>query len=193
MPLEQRANYDVIVVGGGPAGAAVARRLAALGHAVALAEGARYPRPHVGVSLSPAVLPLLDAMGARPAIEAAYFKPSNRTMIWWSESVPMIREATSEAGLHVDRGRFDMLLLGHAAAAGVTVFQPAHAGRPCRVPGGGWQIAIDHDGTPTAAYFTFLDRSGRVHPPQPKRVVQAHHLDCVRRLPSLQLLTNIGQ
>jgi hypothetical protein len=30
---------------------------------------------------------------------------------------------------------------------------------------------LDHDGRPTAAHFTFLDRSGRVHPPQPKRVV----------------------
>jgi hypothetical protein len=29
---------------------------------------------------------------------------------------------------------------------------------------------LDHDGTPTAAHFTFVDRSGRVHPPQPKRV-----------------------
>ena len=29
---------------------------------------------------------------------------------------------------------------------------------------------LDHDGTPTAAHFTFRDRSGRVHPPQPKRV-----------------------
>jgi hypothetical protein len=28
----------------------------------------------------------------------------------------------------------------------------------------------DHDGTPTVAHFTFLDRSGRVHPPQPKRI-----------------------
>ena len=28
----------------------------------------------------------------------------------------------------------------------------------------------DHDGTPTVAHFTFLDRSGRVYPPQPKRL-----------------------
>ncbi len=28
----------------------------------------------------------------------------------------------------------------------------------------------DHDGTPTVAHFTFVDRLGRVHPPQPKRV-----------------------
>ena len=27
----------------------------------------------------------------------------------------------------------------------------------------------DHDGTPTVAHFTFADRSGRIHPPQPKR------------------------
>ena len=29
---------------------------------------------------------------------------------------------------------------------------------------------LDHDGKPTAAHFTFVDSSGRVHPPQPKRV-----------------------
>jgi len=29
---------------------------------------------------------------------------------------------------------------------------------------------LQHDGTPTAAHFTFVDRSGRVHPPQPKRL-----------------------
>ena len=28
----------------------------------------------------------------------------------------------------------------------------------------------DHDGTPTVAHFTFNDRSGHVHPPQPKRL-----------------------
>jgi hypothetical protein len=28
----------------------------------------------------------------------------------------------------------------------------------------------DHDGTPTVAHFTFVDRLGRVYPPQPKRV-----------------------
>jgi hypothetical protein len=29
----------------------------------------------------------------------------------------------------------------------------------------------DHDGTPTVAHFTFVDRPGHVYPPQPKRVV----------------------
>jgi hypothetical protein len=28
----------------------------------------------------------------------------------------------------------------------------------------------DHDGTPTVAHFIFIDRSGHVHPPQPKQV-----------------------
>ncbi len=28
----------------------------------------------------------------------------------------------------------------------------------------------DHDGTPTVAHLTFSDRSGRIHPPQPKRI-----------------------
>jgi len=28
----------------------------------------------------------------------------------------------------------------------------------------------DHDGAPTVAHFTFVDRSGHVHPPQSKRI-----------------------
>jgi flavin-dependent dehydrogenase len=155
MPAEPRANYDVCVVGGGPAGATAACRLAALGHAVALAEAARYPRPHVGVSLSPAVLPLLDAIGARAVVEAAGFVRSNRTVIWWSEPAPVMRVDPGAAGLHVDRGWFDELLLRHAAAAGVTVFQPARASRPRRHPGG-WQVTLDHGGTSRHLTARFL-------------------------------------
>ena len=56
-------RWDVIVVGGGPAGSCCAHLLAAAGHRVLLAEAAAFPRFSVGESLLPSVLPVLSRMG----------------------------------------------------------------------------------------------------------------------------------
>jgi 2-polyprenyl-6-methoxyphenol hydroxylase-like FAD-dependent oxidoreductase len=50
---------EICVVGGGPAGAVAAMRLAQLGHDVVLLEKADFPRRHVGEGLSPGTWPLL--------------------------------------------------------------------------------------------------------------------------------------
>ena len=51
---------DVIVIGGGPAGSASATLLARQGWQVRLFERERFPREHVGESLLPASLPILE-------------------------------------------------------------------------------------------------------------------------------------
>ena len=50
---ELEDNYDVIVVGGGPAGSTTAALIAEHGHSVLLLERAALPRFHVGESLIP--------------------------------------------------------------------------------------------------------------------------------------------
>jgi len=60
---------DVLVIGGGPAGAVAATLLADAGHRVLVLERERFPRYHIGESLLSATLPILDAVGATPAIE----------------------------------------------------------------------------------------------------------------------------
>ncbi|MEZ5990143.1 MAG: FAD-dependent oxidoreductase [Planctomycetota bacterium] len=57
-------DFDVVVVGGGPAGSHLALRLARAGTRVALVEARRFPRAKpCGEFLSPACVPLLDELG----------------------------------------------------------------------------------------------------------------------------------
>ncbi len=66
------SSYDVIVAGGGPAGAATATHLARAGRAVLLLERARFPRDKpCGEFLSPPVRGLLQELGVYPAVLAA--------------------------------------------------------------------------------------------------------------------------
>lgn len=114
----------VCVIGGGPAGAVFALRMAALGHAVTLVERAAFPRRALGEALTPGVRPLLDTVGAGDAIEAGGGLPVARIRHLW-DGPAQWRDGGQAAGCTVDRGRFDARLLDHARAAGVEVLQPA--------------------------------------------------------------------
>lgn len=151
---------DVCVIGGGPAGSALAARLAALGNSVVLVERAEFPRRHLGESLTPGVLPLLQAMGAGVLLNEANASTVKSVLVNWDGG---IRERTGpEAqGMLVDRGRFDALLLKHARAAGVRVLQPAIF-RDCRPVAEGWLIALERGGEAIPVSARFLaDASGR--------------------------------
>lgn len=64
-------EWDVIVVGAGPAGSATARLLAAAGHAVLLLDRERFPRAKpCGDCLSAGVTPLLGRLGLLDAVLA---------------------------------------------------------------------------------------------------------------------------
>jgi flavin-dependent dehydrogenase len=46
--MERCLKVEVCVIGGGPAGSTLARRLALLGHEVCLVEWLAFPRWHIG-------------------------------------------------------------------------------------------------------------------------------------------------
>jgi flavin-dependent dehydrogenase len=114
--------YDVCVIGGGPAGAALALRLAKLGRRTILIERDAFPRLHVGESLTGGTLPLLEVLGVRDEIENAGFLAAPRATVLWAGQ---LRLHETHGGYQVNRGIFDALLLNAARRAGVEVRQPA--------------------------------------------------------------------
>ena len=65
-----KTRCEVLVIGGGPAGSTAAGLLAEYGYGVVLLEKARHPRFHIGESLLPANLPLLERLGVADEVRA---------------------------------------------------------------------------------------------------------------------------
>ncbi|MEM1290964.1 MAG: FAD-dependent oxidoreductase [Cyanobacteria bacterium P01_H01_bin.162] len=153
---------EICVVGGGPAGAVIARQLARLGHQVCLVEKAAFPRAHIGESLPPSILPVLDLLDLRQIVEAAGACRPESAFIRWSTHLPFEKPYDPEAGFLVDRGRLDQLLLAAAQAAGVTVLQPAAAGRPTSLGPSQWTLPVRTSAGQTTINAQFLiDATGK--------------------------------
>src|SRR5437667_392359 len=132
---------DVLVIGGGPAGAVAATLLADAGHRVLVLERERFPRYHIGESLLSATLPILDAVGATPAIERHGFlhKPGG-TFQWGRQREPWSFRFREDPGgrphaYQVVRAEFDQLLLENARAHGAGV-REEHAVTAVEADGG---------------------------------------------------------
>jgi flavin-dependent dehydrogenase len=119
-------SVDIAVLGGGPAGSAVAIKAAQLGHKVCVIERGCGPRHcQFGQSLAPSILPLFDVLGVRDAIEAARFPCSSGVLVLWGENFPRYREFESGKGFHIERRVFDAILRQAAMRFGAVVLCPA--------------------------------------------------------------------
>lgn len=129
-PVEQISRTcDVLVIGGGPAGATAAALLAERGHQVTLLEKDHHPRFHIGESLLPANLPLFEKMGLKDEIQgigmqkwaAEFVSPWHDTQQKfefgdaWDKSMPFAYQ--------VRRSEFDEILIRNAARKGATVIE----------------------------------------------------------------------
>ena len=118
---------DVVVIGGGPAGSTAATMLASHGHSVLLLERERFPRDHVGESMLPASVPVLQELGVLEQVEEAGFLPKyGATMVWGTGQQPWswYFEETNTRYPHsyqVWRPQFDQILLENSRAHGVDV------------------------------------------------------------------------
>ena len=120
-------SCDIVVIGGGPGGSTCATLLADQGYRVTLLERARFPREHVGESLLPASIPVLEQIGVMPAIEAAGFVVKHgATLVWGKDPDPWSWYFADDPGqrptsFQVVRSEFDHILLKNAAEHGVDV------------------------------------------------------------------------
>ena len=157
------AMWDVVVIGGGPAGAAAARLLVSWGHRVALV--ARRPsRVHLAESLPPSCLHTLERVGLRDVVDAGAFVRSSGNTVWWGAQ-PTRRElfAADAYGYQVSRGVFDELLLTAALRQGVHVFRDTMATDVAALSGDEWSVSLvrgDSTGVELQCHWV-LDCSGR--------------------------------
>ena len=113
---------DVVIVGGGPAGAAAGRLLAAWGHAVLLFAKRGSAAETLAESIPPSCRKLFQAIGVLDAVDAAGFYRSTGNTIWWGPGESRSEcFADGELGYQVRRRELDQLLVAQAEAAGVRV------------------------------------------------------------------------
>jgi len=115
-------DYDVTVVGGGPAGATAATLLAQYGHSVLLLERDRHPRFHIGESMLPFSEPVVKRLGIDWG-EGGLFK---RGAMFMDESTGQRMHfplSLERSAYQLERAPFDQLLFENAAAHGVNTRQ----------------------------------------------------------------------
>lgn len=121
-------KYDAIVIGGGPSGSTVATRLAQRGRRVVLLEKEHFPRFHIGESLLPCSMPLLEQLGVMPALQAHGFLTKYAAEFVTADGSLTQRYAFADgliagapSAFEVDRAEFDHVLLENAARHEVEV------------------------------------------------------------------------
>lgn len=138
-------DFDVAIIGGGPAGSCLAAYLAKAGIGCVVLEREVFPRPHVGESLVPSSTRVLAELGLLDQMEANGF-PRKYGAAWTSSAAAPVYQVNWEELLgatrgevrfeervqpgvnqtytyHVDRGKFDHLLLLHAHRLGAKVYE----------------------------------------------------------------------
>jgi 1H-pyrrole-2-carbonyl-[peptidyl-carrier protein] chlorinase len=145
-------DFEVGIIGGGPAGSSMACYLAKAGVKCVVFEGAIFPRPHVGESLVPSSTRVFKDLDFLGQMEEAKF-PHKFGAVWTTDdkkpsyvhnlegmapeyNVDIRFDERQQEGMedrnytyHVDRGKFDLMLLQHAQKLGATVYDGVRVAR----------------------------------------------------------------
>jgi flavin-dependent dehydrogenase len=124
-----REMYDVVVIGGGPAGSTVSRLLARQGFSVCLLEKDKHPRMHVGESFLPRNMKLIQDLGLEESLRRVPHVPKFGAEFGIGNN-SITRSFSFRDGLipgltvfNIERAPFDKMLLDEARKSGVEVFE----------------------------------------------------------------------
>jgi flavin-dependent dehydrogenase len=152
---------DVIVVGGGPAGSAAGIALASRGVEVAVLNSSRRSPVRIGETVPPTIARSLSRLGVFDSFIADAHIPGPGTIVCWGDDEPYETDSIASPyghGWHLDRTRFDTMLLDAASRAGAAVHELAgfaqvdHGHR-------GWSVVVPEHRALRAPVL--LDATGR--------------------------------
>ncbi len=127
--------FDVVVVGGGPAGATTAALLAKRGRRVLVLERERFPRYHIGESLIPVFMPPMHELGLVERMDArGWERKYGGSLVWGNRQIPWnfsFRKGGPYAyAFHTRRADLDALILDRARELGAYVIEEATVKEP---------------------------------------------------------------
>ena len=125
---------EVLIVGGGPAGATLAALLAERGRHIVLVEKERHPRFHIGESLLPLNLPLFERLGVARAVAGIgmvkrgveFVSPRHRASTSFAFADAL--DKRHPHAYQVPRAQFDEILFRNAASKGAETVEGCRIG-----------------------------------------------------------------
>ena len=159
------AYFDVIIIGGGPAGSTAAMLLARAGVKVIVLEKAQFPRFHLGESLLPRNFPLIRELGLEEAVRrdvphtrkfGAEFANGDGDNICFGFDTGLMPGAET---INIERAPFDVVLLNEARASGATVREDIAVKQILKLQEGDVAIVTDEGQEIRGKYL--LDASGQ--------------------------------
>ena len=165
---EHAFDCDVLVVGGGPGGSTAAALLQRRGYRVIQLEKDRHPRFHIGESLLPCNLPIMQELGVLEKVRALGVVKHGADFPKGESDYHtfQFRNALGDSPPHafqVKREEFDQMLFEHARASGVDAREGVKVER-VEVDGIGSVVATAREGNAEPALLRaryLVDASGR--------------------------------
>src|SRR5256886_17329934 len=135
-------NFDVAIIGGGPAGSTAATLLSKAERRVIVLERDKFPRFHIGESLLPFSMETFTRLGIQEKLRAGFVEKvggeiaeaggEKAAKVYFKDGFG----SRTDRSYQVTRSKFDKMLLDHAAQSGAEVWQQASVD----------DVAFDEDG-----------------------------------------------
>jgi flavin-dependent dehydrogenase len=186
-------DYDILVIGGGPAGATAALRASQLGMRAVVFEKGRHPRFHIGESLLPRMMTLIRKLGLEDGLKAlphvykvggsfAFGHENGTTDYHFARGLLPVNHET----LNIERGPFDKFLCREARAAGAEIHEDAMVRQIVKLADDGVEIVVEQGGAQRRVTGRWLvDASGQ-------GAVVGRHLGVRHMLPDLKKIASYG-